>query len=519
MTIGTGKLTRREEQGMGLVSEHDYAIINLTEEDDRRLFLIKNPWSECSSWKGKDDRNQKAYAAPDTLAYSRQSEDMLPGTFWMDLEEVLQSFETIYLSWNPGLFTYRQDIHFSWDLTANKGANGSFDRNPQYVIQSSGSGSVWLLLSRHFMDLLPATGDQKTNGIATTGFLSLYAFDAGGYRVMLSDGCLVKSPYVDAPNTLLRFELPKNSCYTIVVSEQDLPSCTFNFTLSAFSLNPLEVTLAKDKYSYSVVQHSAWTFSTAGGNASCPNYHKNPQFSLTLPSSSDLAIFLEGENGDVPIHIKLLWANGKRALQVTTRDIVGDSGEYHRGSALASISEVKAGTYTVICSTFEEGQRCKFSLTVRSMAECVIKPIPLEEAGRRIFKAPPASFSEGSDRFLTPLHVTRITRLRLQARLTGSVSSSRTPLRISLEYGQGPDKQVLTVTGKGAFLDALAGLWTDDVDVLPRMCEGRGVWLVIERIGGSYVQPVELVQVEILSDHTVEVGPWGKEVDEPIERR
>ena len=519
MTLGTGKLTRREEQGMGLASEHDYAIINLTEEEDRRLFLIKNPWSECSSWKVNEDRNQKAYAAPDTLAYSRQNEDMLPGTFWMDLEEVLQSFETIYLSWNPGLFAYRQDVHFSWDLTATRGANGSFDQNPQYVIQSSESGSVWLLLSRHFMDSSPASGDSKPDGNATSGFLSLYAFDNEGCRVMLSDDCLLKSPYVDAPNTLLRLELPKTSRYTIVVSEQDLPSWTFNFTLTAFSMKPLDVALAKAKYSYSIVLHSAWTFSTAGGNASSPYYRNNPQFSLTLPSSSDLAIFLECENADVPVHVKLLWANGKRALQVTTRDIVGDSSEYRCGSALAVVSKVKAGTYTIICSTFKEGQRCKFSLTVRSMAECLIKAIPLEEAGRRVFKAPTLSFSEGCDRVLTPLRVARTTRLRLQARVTGSGVSSRTPLRVSLEYGQGPDKQSLTVTGNGSFLDALTGLWTDDVDVLPRMCEDRGVWLVVERIGGSYVQSMEQVQLEVLSEHAVEIGPWGKEVDEPIERR
>lgn len=43
LTIGTGKLTEREQQGLGLVGEHDYAILDLKEVQGRRRFLLKNP--------------------------------------------------------------------------------------------------------------------------------------------------------------------------------------------------------------------------------------------------------------------------------------------------------------------------------------------------------------------------------------------------------------------------------------------------------------------------------------------
>src|SRR5437763_10896997 len=52
ITLGTGKLTRKLEQSQGLVGEHAYAVLDLKQADDRRLLLVKNPWSEGLVWKG-----------------------------------------------------------------------------------------------------------------------------------------------------------------------------------------------------------------------------------------------------------------------------------------------------------------------------------------------------------------------------------------------------------------------------------------------------------------------------------
>lgn len=45
LTIGTGKLTEREQKELGLASEHDYAILDMREQRDRRQMLVKNPWA------------------------------------------------------------------------------------------------------------------------------------------------------------------------------------------------------------------------------------------------------------------------------------------------------------------------------------------------------------------------------------------------------------------------------------------------------------------------------------------
>ena len=517
--MGTGKLARIEEEGLGLAGEHDYAIIDMKELGDRRLFLVKNPWLDGTTWKGRlvgDDLYEATESATGFGGVSgiednlSNSNSLMPGTFWMDLNNVFQSFESIYLNWNPGLFSFRQDIHFTWDLSVSTSPAGCFRENPQYAVKSTNGGTAWVLLSKHFRDdslrMVDKSGEPKD---IESGFISLYAFDNGGRVVYLSDGALVRGPYVDSPNTLLRMELPPGSAYTIVVSQQASARSSHNFTLSVLSLKPVDLMPATEKYGHCTMYEGAWTFSTAGGNASCSSYQTNPQFSIQLTIGSDMALLLETAAEDLAVHVKLVWANGKRATSVTTRDIVGDSGEYRRGCALAELRGIDAGTYTIICSTFEPGQLGKFKLHISTTAASVVKPLPLEEAGRLVTRLPVASLSPGVDRLLAPLTTRRITRLRILATHRSSQAGARSPLKLALEHGQGPNKHVLAVSSNDEFSDDHAGVRTQDIDVLPRICDAGGVWIVLERMGGPGRMNVEGVLIELLSDVPVEIGAWG----------
>src|SRR5437667_2925559 len=51
-TLGTGRLTCREEAELGLAGEHDYAVLDMKAVGDHYLLLVKNPWSEGTVWKG-----------------------------------------------------------------------------------------------------------------------------------------------------------------------------------------------------------------------------------------------------------------------------------------------------------------------------------------------------------------------------------------------------------------------------------------------------------------------------------
>ena len=517
VTMGTGKLTPHEEEDIGLAGEHDYAIVDIKENaNGKRLFLVKNPWSHGCTWKHHIDQGELTDQQLNGDGVLSPPEKLTPGTFWMDINDVFQHFESIYLNWNPDLFSDRQDIHFEWNLIEGRSAVGSFDRNPQYVIQSIHGGTVWVLLSRHFHYTVKDFGNVQE---PTPGFMSIYSFNNNGSRVLLTEDPLLRSPYVDATNALLPLELPAKSVYTIVVSEQELLPARYFFSISVFSLKPLKLAKALEKYTNLVTCHGAWTVSTCGGNANSPNYYTNPQFNLVLSARSDIVLLITTDSRDFHVHVKLVWANGRRVRSITNRDIIGDSGEYRKGSACATLSDVQPGTYTVICSTFEQGQRGKFSIQVRTIADCSLWTIPLEEAGRLVTKVPRAMMMPGTNRLLVPLQVSRISRIRVIAHLpppTGTRSTS--PLRIALEHGQGPHKRVLAVSGGGDFVDAPARLELQDVDIVPNMCYDIGIWLILERMEGCFQRVPEVVDIELLGDYPVHVGLWGQEVDRLLER-
>lgn len=525
--MGTGRLTEKEEQGLGLAGEHDFAVLDMVEIGEHRLVLVKNPWSKGTTWKGFLPWNSMDESSdlPDnhgTLSEHlkktlRNTDSLEPGTFWMDLNSIFQSFESIYLNWNPGLFSYRQDTHFSWDLVKHHSAAGCFFSNPQYSVSTKVGGTVWLLLSKHFRTIqLSGDSDLESSVQRDVGFISLYAFESEGRRVIQSEGALHRGPYVDSPNTLLRFDMAPEKEYTIVVSEQSLLRLKYNFTLSAFSLQPVSIAQAVEKYTFCAMHEGAWTASNAGGNANFPSYASNPQFTFHLSAPSDVALLLESSDEDISIHVKLVWANGTRVTSVTTQDIAGDSGEYRHCCALAEIGNVHAGTYTIVCSTFDPGQLGVFVLRVGTMVNCSIKPIPVEGAGKLRPWVPPASFSLGVNKISAPLAVHRITRLTIIARHRSDNASqmihASSPLKISLVIGRGPDRHILAVSANDDFSDSPAGVRVSDVDLLPVMHGKERPCLVVERLGGTSVERDEKIDVELLSEGPVEVGPWSSEV-------
>ncbi|RHZ66364.1 uncharacterized protein CDV56_108742 [Aspergillus thermomutatus] len=508
LTIGTGKLTEREEEELGLVSEHDYAILDMKEFKGRRQMLVKNPWAGVHTADGSTENALESNAPHDRSSLS-------PGTFWMDCEVVLQNFENLYLNWSPRLFKYRQDIHFTWDLAAGKGVPGCFVKNPQFAVTSETGGTVWLLLGKHFRTIDHPGYSLSEN--AQAGFISIYVFNADGKRVSLSDGALHRGPYVDSPNTLMRLEMPPRTTYTAVVSEESLPTLSQNFTLSALSISPVHIAPSQNKYMCVSKVQSSWMPSTAGGNAESARYPTNPQFTLTLSNTTDISILLESSDTDLAIHAKLFFSNGKRVTRVRNRDIITDSGDYRRGAALAEKRHLDKGVYTIVCSTFAPDQLGRFTLWVSSMVPCEVKPLAPEAAGRRAVISDIGVLPPGRDRMLAPLQVPRLTRIKLIARSRRSTIGSHpvgpSPVLMTIELGQGPYKEVLATSEDGDHSDAISGVRIEDFDLHPDLEDSRGVWIVLERIGGPGGQVEDHFEVEALAEERVEIGECLKSAD------
>lgn len=505
LTIGTGKLTEREEQGLGLVSEHDYGILDLKEVQGRRQFLLKNPWA------GEEPKILQS--SVNNTADTSLSSKLSPGTFWMDYEQVLQNFENLYLNWNPGLFKHREDIHFSWDLSNGRGNTGCFIKNPQFSVYSESGGTLWLLLGKHFK----TDHRHHLKSGEGLGFISIYIFQADGKRVSLSDGALHRGPYVDSPNTLTRLDIPPRTTYTVVVSEQSLPSSSQNFTLSAFSTSPVSLAPSRDKYMCLNKAHNSWTALNAGGNAESARYSFNPQFSLEVSDRTDVSILLEPNDAELATHVKLFWSNGQRISRVRSRDIIADSGDYRRGCALAETRSLEKGVYTVVCSTFAPDQTGRFTLWISSTIPCVVQPLAPESAGRRVTVSSVGVLLPGKDRMIASLQVYRLNRVKLIARNKRSIIGSRpvapSPVLMTVELGQGPYKRTLAVSEDGAHSDAASGVRIEDFDLSHSRDTHGGVWIVIERIGGPGGQVEDQFEVEALADERVEIGEWMVEED------
>lgn len=541
-TLGTGNLSQREQAEAGLIAKHDYAVLDLKEEEGRRVVLVKNPWSDGSVWKGAliDPQPDKAR--------SENAKRLQPGTFWMDFDGIFQYFENLYLNWNPGLFTHRADNHFTWKLSDPRTSPGCFIDNPQFAIRSQKGGTVWLLLNRHFK-----TGDFTAPGDShQAGFISVYLFKNNGHRVLLSHGSLQRAPYVDSPNVLLTFEIPPNTTYTAAVAEQSMPSGSHNFSLSTFSRHSLTVTPAHNDLQHVQYQQSQWTLQTAGGNADNASYTTNPQFSLHITAPTKQLSLLLQTPEDAAVHVKLFWISRDkpgRIHSVRARDIIAESGDYKLGCAVIELGRsnttaqtLSPGYYTIIPSTFTPRQLGQFTLRISAASQSfTLKSLPQESSGRLSILASPAVFAPGVSRLLAPLTTTRLTRLRIIAKhissshshnlAQGARSPPCSPLLLTLEQSQGPYKHTLASSSpqhildnplspslednepdpQTSFSDAATGVRIEDLDVRPEMGVEGGLWIVVRRLcaDGDGEGSRESVQIEVLCDERVSVGSWG----------
>ena len=554
ITMGTGKMSCRTERELGLAGEHDYAVLELREVDSQRLLLIKNPWCEGMSWRGRLNGSQQSQSSTDEqsensegllidLDESREpvqnSRDLLnaddqlsPGTFWMDFDNVVQHFESIYLNWNPGLFAFRQDVHFAWDLTPpqlggskQRGRFVSLSQHPQYTVSADDGGLVWVLLWRHFQNAVPADAtaeeiEADRYGIELSGHISLIAFKSHGVRVLLPDKAVEKGWFVDSPQTLLKLGCKPGEQITLVPVEQELPATKHTFTISAFGHSPITIAEAKTCYQYANTCTGSWAKDTAGGNAHSPTYSTNPQFSVAVPQKMSISVLLESMNDELNVHFKLVHSNGQRIHSVRNRDIVFDSKDYRRGCCLAEYAELEPGQYTIICSTFEPQQLGNFTLLVESSHPADVILLPREGAGRIRLELSTVGFKQGQSKVAAPLVPRRLVKLYAIARhldercpsgaVQRTMSVNRSLIRLSVDIGRGPHRRILIASNDGEYSDSAGGIRTQDIDLKPDLRRYGDIWIVLDRMYASAEGHEERMAVELFVDQpdAVSCGVW-----------
>ena len=501
VTLGTGKMSHRNEREVGLEGQHSYAVLDIKEgKDGEKLFLIKNPWIVGKS-------------GPSAA------------TFWKTFEYVLRHFESLYLNWNPGLFHRREDIHFEWKIPEQKGSQRSLVDNPQFSFISRSAGSVWLLLSRHFRDDPDGTGDGSSRSSdASKGYMCITVCEGGGKRIYLKAGFKATSPYVDTNQVLLQWECEPDTAYTIVVDQEDLPSLDHIFTLSAFANAEITLGPVMDPYSVITTASGVWAHESAGGrDTSSRRYFDNPQFALHVVDKTSLCLMISGEGHEYPLDLKLVHGHGKRIHDLPNRDIITTSGQYQHGCALAKVNDLPAGRYTIICSLFEEGKRGFFSLKAYSTNKVRLEPLPRSGAGLFSKKLRMACFGPEQYRIAVPVNIKRLSRYTFIARLAQVTSPSpvaptleaRSPIRLSIEEGYGIHKKVLGQSWDGNYKLATE-VRVPDLNMDPQsMLEVWNVFVVLDRLGNSVGPLEEWYEVEVLTDmpDAIDASVWREWTD------
>ncbi|KAK9476766.1 hypothetical protein V1514DRAFT_353987 [Lipomyces japonicus] len=347
VTLGTGDMSVDEEHVFGLVGNHDYAVLDFRMRDDSKEVLVKNPWS-CHV--NQDDSNN-------------QASDINSGfhdSLWIEFSTVCLRFNSLYLNWNPALFSFKYQTHFSYDPTQTIIKN-SLDGNPQFCLKnldSEKSASVWVVLVRH-----------TSSKLDRSRYISLNAFNSCGEKLLIRRAPSAKTKLVDSPQTLLKLDQASNSSATLVVLAQGDQMPVTNFSLLLYSTRPLDITPAKFPFQFTTAVSAQWTELSAGGNPTSPYYSCNPQFKLLISNNTKLRIYVESADSG-PLHARMLWSGGKRILKATQRDSVADTGEYQIACAMSRVVTLSPGIYTIVASQYEVGRQGTFKLKVMTDVSC-----------------------------------------------------------------------------------------------------------------------------------------------------
>lgn len=135
ITCGTGAI--ENEDAIGLVSGHAYAVLEIMEFNGQRLLMVKNPWGHFR-YKGKWDLDDNKSWTPEMKQHFgyNQLKSSDNGIFWIDMDSFCDAYENIYINWNPKLLQYRKSFFDLWkEADMSKGDFISVKKNPQYQLK------------------------------------------------------------------------------------------------------------------------------------------------------------------------------------------------------------------------------------------------------------------------------------------------------------------------------------------------------------------------------------------------
>ena len=136
----------------GIVQGHAYSVLRLAEVDGTKLIQLRNPWGS-GEWTGdwSDDSELWTTRMKNVLNYNVFEDD---GVFWMDWNDFMEEFETIYVcrnycnqkEWRNLLVEDAWEGSYAEGLPSKKNRKAKMEKNPQFGITVHKAGRGYLVM-------------------------------------------------------------------------------------------------------------------------------------------------------------------------------------------------------------------------------------------------------------------------------------------------------------------------------------------------------------------------------------
>ncbi|KAF9788172.1 hypothetical protein BJ322DRAFT_1217334 [Thelephora terrestris] len=366
LTLGTPDQENVHWGKISLLPSHCYAVIDISDNEEDRTLKILNSWESGSP----------SAASP---------------TFEMSWDEVCQTFEGAYFSWDPATFPHHLSFHGIWVRDDDGVTNGHASHYHLRLKFPSATTSavdtsqkLWVLLTRH------VTNTKENSDYVALRVESEFDRRISQQRIdqIAEAGSFTNSVHVLARATA---EEIRDGSLSIIASH-DGRTEEVAFTVTVFStISSLSWDETTTKLPFSHKVDGTFTSKNAGGNYANPSYMRNPQYHLRISpegkgqtagrGTKARVVLVAQTDRDAPLNISVVWSDGSRVFDVAQTDIVCGSGTYSYGLASA-VGDLLAGSYTVIVSTFEAQKHLgPFSLRAESPRRVSLEAIPQEGAG------------------------------------------------------------------------------------------------------------------------------------------
>ena len=209
ITIGTGDIKNEEE--IGLKSNHAYGVFEIIETAGVKLLLVKNPWGNFR-WNGRFSTSDSLNWTPE-LKKLCHLEDLAKydnGIFWIDFQSVSEYFDYMDINWNPALLIYRQSIFDMWKVEEMMKDDFNLSHNPQYIINLKPSMTdtssliiSWIIITK----IITSSADKEQE----SDFIAMHVFNnKTRTKIRYNENPLRRSVYTNEQHYLLDLAIDRD---------------------------------------------------------------------------------------------------------------------------------------------------------------------------------------------------------------------------------------------------------------------------------------------------------------------